>query len=372
MERAAASGYGADLERYRCADRRFGCAAGSTESRLPSSSRPAASARIGIRGTAELLDNRFSSLRHGRRTALPRHETLNAMLDWSYSLLSEREKLVLCRLAVFVGHFTLQAAGSVASDDGDKRSGRYRRGGEPGCKIPDIRRPSSTNRPTTGCSTLRAPTPRLNLRSVTKRIASPGAMRSFIPNSSKTTRSSNVSGEHDLSGYAPHIGNVRAALGWALSDRGDAAVGIDLAAWAAPLFIGLSLLEECRDWCERALAAPDDASRGTRQEMILQEALALSSMYTSGQSDQVRSRNRTGTFACGDLSRTVHANFAFSPVCNSFSFGLGDIRKRLGGRGTGRRHCAGCQAPGRHRLGGVLGGQRSPLSGQPGRGTTPS
>src|ERR1700722_3339016 len=70
---------------------------------------------IGIRGTAELLDNRFSLLWHGRRTALPRHETLSAMLDWSYSLLSEREKVVLCRLSVFVGDFMLQAAGSVAS-----------------------------------------------------------------------------------------------------------------------------------------------------------------------------------------------------------------------------------------------------------------
>src|ERR1700690_4301638 len=70
---------------------------------------------VGIRGTAELLDNRFSLLWHGRRTALPRHETLNAMLDWSHSLLSEREKVVLCRLSVFVGGFTLQAAGSVAS-----------------------------------------------------------------------------------------------------------------------------------------------------------------------------------------------------------------------------------------------------------------
>jgi predicted ATPase len=52
----------------------------------------------------------------GRRTALPRHETLNAMLDWSYSLLSEREKVVLCRLSVFVGDFTRQAAGSIASE----------------------------------------------------------------------------------------------------------------------------------------------------------------------------------------------------------------------------------------------------------------
>src|SRR6202020_2360456 len=71
---------------------------------------------LGIRGTAELLDNRFGLLWHGRRTALPRHQTLDAMLDWSYSLLSEHEKVVLCRMSVFVGDFTLAAAGSVTSE----------------------------------------------------------------------------------------------------------------------------------------------------------------------------------------------------------------------------------------------------------------
>src|SRR5580693_1181746 len=52
-----------------------------------------------IRGIAELLDNRFSLVWHGRRTALPRHQTLNAMLDWSFNLLSEDEKVVLGRLS---------------------------------------------------------------------------------------------------------------------------------------------------------------------------------------------------------------------------------------------------------------------------------
>ncbi|MFY9953840.1 hypothetical protein [Bradyrhizobium sp.] len=42
------------------------------------------------------------------------------------------------------------------------------------------------------------------------------------------------------------------ALGWALSDHGDATVGIELATWAAPLFVGLLLLGERRGWCERA------------------------------------------------------------------------------------------------------------------------
>src|SRR6202007_2483785 len=73
---------------------------------------------LGIRGTAELLDSRFGWLWQSRRTALPRHETLNAMLDWSYNLLSVQEKTVLSRLSVFLGDFTLQAACAVASESG--------------------------------------------------------------------------------------------------------------------------------------------------------------------------------------------------------------------------------------------------------------
>ena len=80
---------------------------------------------LGIRGIAELLDNRFSLLWRGRRTALPRHQTLNAMLDWSYNLLSQDEKAVLGRLSVFVGDFTLEAACSVASDAETDERDRY-------------------------------------------------------------------------------------------------------------------------------------------------------------------------------------------------------------------------------------------------------
>jgi predicted ATPase len=83
MERAAASGHGAapsDIDAPIVARicRRLDGVALALElaaSRVGS---------LGIRGTAELLDNRFGLLWRGRRTALPRHETLNAMLDWSY------------------------------------------------------------------------------------------------------------------------------------------------------------------------------------------------------------------------------------------------------------------------------------------------
>ncbi len=47
---------------------------------------------------------------------MPRHQTLNALLDWSYNLLSDQEKVVLCRLSAFVGRFTLETACSVAGE----------------------------------------------------------------------------------------------------------------------------------------------------------------------------------------------------------------------------------------------------------------
>ena len=101
------------------------------------------------------------------------------------------------------------------------------------------------------------------------------------------------------------------------ADHGDAAVGIELATWAAPLFVGLSLLEECRGWCERAQAALDDASRGTRQEMILQEALAQSSMFTTGHTDRARAALERG-LALAEAFQDRGANCAFSPVWTSF------------------------------------------------------
>ena len=69
---------------------------------------------------AARLDDRFRLLTGGSRTALPRQQTLRAMIDWSYSLLSEQEKTLFRRLSVFVGGWTLEAAESVC---GEERSG---------------------------------------------------------------------------------------------------------------------------------------------------------------------------------------------------------------------------------------------------------
>lgn len=67
---------------------------------------------------AARLDDRFRLLTGGSRTALPRHQTLQALIDWSHDLLSEAERVLLRRLSVFAGGWTLEAAEAVCAGDG--------------------------------------------------------------------------------------------------------------------------------------------------------------------------------------------------------------------------------------------------------------
>lgn len=78
-----------------------------------------AAARVKVMSAPQVaarLDDRFSLLTGGSRTSLPRHQTLRAMIDWSYDLLTDPEKALLCRSAVFAGGWTLEAAEEVCGD----------------------------------------------------------------------------------------------------------------------------------------------------------------------------------------------------------------------------------------------------------------
>ena len=77
----------------------------------------ARAATLGVEAMSARLDDRFRLLTDGCRTALPRHQTLRATIDWSYELLSDSERAVLRRLGVFVGSFGLDAAVHVAALD---------------------------------------------------------------------------------------------------------------------------------------------------------------------------------------------------------------------------------------------------------------
>lgn len=65
----------------------------------------------------ERLDNCFRILTSGSRTALPRQQTLRALIGWSYDLLTENERLILDRLSIFMGGWALAAAETVCADD---------------------------------------------------------------------------------------------------------------------------------------------------------------------------------------------------------------------------------------------------------------
>jgi predicted ATPase/DNA-binding SARP family transcriptional activator len=79
-----------------------------------------AAARVGSMTVADLasrLDARFDLLRGGRRGADPRHQTLRAVVDWSYDLLEPQERLLFTRLSVFAARFDLAAAEAVVTDE---------------------------------------------------------------------------------------------------------------------------------------------------------------------------------------------------------------------------------------------------------------
>jgi predicted ATPase len=72
---------------------------------------------LSVEQIAARLDNQFRLLTGGSRTALPRQQTLRAMIDWSHNLLNETERVLFRRLAVFAGGWTLEAAEQVCSDE---------------------------------------------------------------------------------------------------------------------------------------------------------------------------------------------------------------------------------------------------------------
>jgi predicted ATPase len=244
---------------------------------------------LGVRGVAAGLDDRFRLLAGGRRTALPRHRTLRATLDWSFESLSETERTVLRRLAIFSGGFELEAAKEIVKTaDGD--------GPDVLNSLADLVAKSlvtrdSANVPvrcrlleTTRAYALEKLVDSGELEVTARRHANYYACLFGQTEADWETRPT----EEWLADYVPRLDNVRAALDWAFSPSGDASIGVALTAAAVPLWAHLSLMEECRGRIERALAAIDAGTdRDAHREMRLHAALAQSLMYGRGAVSQI-------------------------------------------------------------------------------------
>jgi predicted ATPase/DNA-binding winged helix-turn-helix (wHTH) protein len=244
----------------------------------------ARAATLGVESLAARLDDLFRLLTEGRRSALPRHQTLRATLDWSYELLPKAERAVLRRLAVLPGTFMLEAACAVAAD-GDLTAGDVTD------SISNLVSKSMI------AATLSGALVRYRLLETTRAYAREKLMGSEEFDSTARRHAEYYRGIFEraasewethstdewLATYAGRIDNVRAALDWAWSARGDAAIGVALTASAVPLWIQLSLSDEYRARVDRALATLDRAaSRATRQEMQLWAARAWSLFHSQG------------------------------------------------------------------------------------------
>jgi predicted ATPase/DNA-binding winged helix-turn-helix (wHTH) protein len=240
----------------------------------------------GVQGTASLLDKHFRLLWRGRRTAVPRHQTLSATLDWSYHLLSGTEQLILRRLAVFAGGFSLEAALDVTAESLDAA--------ELTETVATLIEKSLVTSDSTSATRHRLldTTRAYAWQKLTESGESTNIARRHCEHIVRALEQlrgsiSTASSPEKVAIFVADLGNVRAALEWCFSDQGDAALRAQLAAASACHFFELNLLTECVNWTERAIRALDTLSKGTRFELELQACLALSLMVTKGNVEAV-------------------------------------------------------------------------------------
>jgi predicted ATPase/DNA-binding winged helix-turn-helix (wHTH) protein len=272
----------------------------------------------GIHDTAALLNSQFALLWPGRRTAVPRHQTLNATLDWSYSLLTETERKVLRRLSVFAGSFTLETARQVAAGDvgadavSDAVGGLFAK--------------------SLASNDMSGPVTRYRLLDTTRAYAAKkleeagerGFVRRFHALYFCELLRNGASDEVVPSGptaSAADLDDIRVALRWAFGPGGDPLLGADIAAYSAPLWLGMALFAEASDWMAKASATTiDTGGAPAPQELRLHIALATTELFRTGYSENsVAAWKRT-------LDRANALNALPAQILSYIALWAGEIR----------------------------------------------
>jgi non-specific serine/threonine protein kinase len=228
-----------------------------------------AAARLRTMSVAEIaprLDDRFSLLANGRRTAQPRHRTLRGMVDWSWELLGEPERVLLRRLAVFAGGWTREAAEAVCH------------GAEPGAS-------SAERLPHAPLSTLDASLESLVDRSLVVTDDWRGSRRFRLLDTIRTYA------EERLREAGEEAALRRRHQSWCfgLLERSEDEMAVDQLAWLRWMDAELENIRVALDWCrvepdtvERALCASlgiwmywDMRGHGSEARRRFEELLAL-------------------------------------------------------------------------------------------------
>lgn len=245
-------------------------------------------ATFGVKDTLARLGSRLDLLKFGRRTANPRHQTLRSTLDWSHDQLLDVERIVLRRVGIFVGGFSLDGAIAVAAGDIDRASvadavtalvdkslvGVHADAGDSSYRLLDTTRSYSVEK--------------LLASGEHEVVAGRHADLAIRMSEARSTRFLEFGRtEARTAAIRDDLGNVRAALEWSFGPGGNDRTALRLAAAAAQLFLVMSLLPECRRWMERAIDRMT-ADCDPREQMEIHASLALSLMFTEGNSQRVR------------------------------------------------------------------------------------
>ncbi|SHN08154.1 winged helix-turn-helix domain-containing protein [Rhizobacter sp. OV335] len=233
-----------------------------------------------LRELSLLLEDRLRLLGLEQRGVAPRHRSLAAALAWSHDLLAPNDRMALRRVAVFAGSFTLASATALAGGDCDM-----------------VAAMESLTAKSLVCADVRGSEVRYRLLDTTRAFAAQKLQDSgeahdlhrrhaehLVDVLTRVEREARH--QHSADWVAAHghrVDDVRGALAWAFSPAGDARLGIALTVCAIPLWTQLSLLDECRDSTERALAIGTGQSLlAVRDRMRLGAALAQATLYTRG------------------------------------------------------------------------------------------
>ena len=243
---------------------------------------------LGVQGLADRLNNSLPLLTAQRRTSTARHQTMRAVIDWSYGLLSDDVQRNFRALGIFAGSFTANAATTVAMDAGTTSIDAMDLLTDLVAKSLVVADVSDTK-------------PRFRLLDTTRayareKLTESGEAEQIAWNHAAFFRDLFMQAASDTQppvaarGAArdgQELDNVRAALDWAFSAAGSTSIGIDLTAAYVPQWTKLSRFDECRTRIETALAVLDRGSdHALRTEMILRAALGTSLAYTRGPVDE--------------------------------------------------------------------------------------
>lgn len=229
---------------------------------------------LGVEGVYRHLDDRLAILGGGYRTALPRHQTLRATFDWSFSMLDPCSRLLFRRLAVFNATFTFDAMCAVACDENytvaDVING-----------ITDLVTKSLVNiEPASKYriseSTRAYAVEKLHAEGEQTLIAARRAryLTRYLPLRSNGGIPRNSAQGKDLQ---PWLDEARSAFDWAFSQRGDVRLGVELAASLAQALFDAGLVAESGTRAAYALASLEKLpaeSANSASEMRLRALLA--------------------------------------------------------------------------------------------------